>query len=78
MSKKYRVANNYIYEEFGLKVGDIVTKIEGSVEDDLYELPKHLHGKGHNADVHDNHLKLQERNYIYISKKYLEEIKENK
>lgn len=76
MSKKYRVKNNYICGEFGLKAGDVVTKIEGSVKDNLYELPKHLHGNGHTASLYDEHLKLQERNYIYISKIFLEEINE--
>lgn len=77
--KKYRVTKKYnIYESDGLKVGDIVTKVDGSVDDDLYELPKHLHGKGHTADVYNEHLNLKEPNYIYIQKSYLEEIKENK
>jgi hypothetical protein len=75
MSKKYRVINNGIYEKFGLKVGDIVTKIEGSFQDKLYELPKHLHGKGHTAYMFDKHLNLQERNYIYMEEYDLEEIK---
>lgn len=82
MSKKYRVKNSdwyrydYLYSYYRLKEGDIVTKIEGSVEDDLYELPKHLHGKGHKGDLYDKHLNLQEHNYVYIAKTRLEEIKE--
>lgn len=76
MSKKYRVTNNRIYESYGLKINDIVTKVEVSTEDNLYELPKHLHGRGHTASVYDKHLNLQERNYIYIDIDHLEEIKE--
>lgn len=70
MSKKYRVTDNYDYAFIGLKVGDIVTKVDDTEEDDLYELPKNLHGKGH------KYWHLQERNYFYISRYDLEEIKE--
>lgn len=73
MLKKYRVKNNPLNRCFGLKSGDIVTKIEGSTHDNLYELPKHLHGNGHNADIHDKHLNLKD-NYIYLSEDDLEEI----
>lgn len=76
MSKKYRVTKNGIYDAYGLKVGDVVTKVDGSVQDNLYELPKHLHGKGHTAGLYDEHLNLQEHNYIYIHIDDLEEIEE--
>ena len=90
MSKKYRVVNNDLYEDLGLKVGDIVTKVEASVNedlidaiiiavkgannDDMYELPKHLHGQGHFGYPH---LKLKEPNYLYMDRDDLEEIKED-
>lgn len=89
MSKKYKVINNYSWEDFGLGVGDIVTKVEasknddlvdtitiavkGSNYDDLYELPKHLHGRGHTGYTH---LNLKEPNYLFIDRDDLEEIKD--
>lgn len=72
MSKKYRVTINDGYEDFGLNIGDIVTKVENSIEDDLYELPEYLHGQGYTVE----HLNLQEHNYIYIHIDDLEEIEE--
>lgn len=75
MSKKYKVIDNDSYEYFGLKVGDIVTKIEGSTNNDLYELPKHLHGKGHTAAIQNGHLNLQEPNYFYLARHRLKRIK---
>lgn len=77
MSKKYRVVTTNEYYDclLGLKVGDIVTKIEGS-NNDLYELPKHLRGRGHSANILDGHLNLKKPNYAYIPEDYLEEIKD--
>lgn len=79
MSKQYRVTNSDVYENYKLKVGDIVTKIEGPTDSnfDLYELPEHLHGRGHNASLYDGRLELKEPNYLYIYPDDLEEIKEN-
>ena len=77
MGKKYIVIESRGYDRRGLKVGDIVTKVEGSTNGSLYELPKHLHGKGYNAIVYDEHLNLKEDNYFYIPEDYLEEIKED-
>ena len=72
--RKFKVINN-LTSTYGLKIGDVVTLVEGSVENDLYELPKYLHGKGHKADMYDLHLNLKENNYIYLSELDLEEIK---
>ena len=72
--RKFKVINN-LTSTYGLKIGDIVTLVEGSVENDLYELPEHLHGKGHKADMYDPHLNLKDNNYMYLSELDLEEIK---
>ena len=72
--RKFKVINN-LTSTYGLKIGDVVTLVEGSVENDLYELPKRLYGKGHKADMYDLHLNLKENNYMYLSEFDLEEIK---
>lgn len=77
MSKKYRVIDDdsLVVKEFGLSIGDIVTKVDGSYNDDLYELPKRLYGRGHNAKENNPHLNLKAENYIYINKYSLEKMK---
>ena len=73
--RKFKVINN-LTSIYGLKIGDVVTLVDGSVENDLYELPERLHGKGHKADMYDLHLNLKENNYIYLSAFDLVEIKD--
>lgn len=76
--RKFKVIHD-LSDIFGvkLKIGDIVTLVEGSVENDLYELPERLHGKGHDGSMYDPHLNLQERNYLYLSTFDLQEIKDD-
>lgn len=71
--KVINVSSNY----YGLKIGDVVTLVEGSSEGDLYELPPRLHGKGHMASKYDPHLNLKEPNYVYIISPDLEEVKDD-
>ena len=72
--RKFKVIHD-LTNTYGLKIGDVVTLVEGSSENDLYELPKHLHGTGHKADMYDLHLNLKENNYMYLNELDLEEIK---
>lgn len=72
--KKYIVVNSEGYEDFDLKVGDIVTKVDDS-DNDLYELPERLHGRGHSAPLSDRRSKIKGCNYLYI---YVDDIKEIK
>lgn len=74
--RKFKVINN-LTGTHGLKIGDVVTLVEGSVENDLYELPKKLHGKGHDGSLYDPHLNLKENNYMYLSALDLVEIKDD-
>ena len=76
MSKQYRVNTKLIHDAFELNEDDVVTLVEGSKEDDLYELPKHLHGKGHKGKIFDEHLNLKESNYTYIYEGHVEEMEE--
>lgn len=64
--RKFKVVHD-LTKEYGLKIGDIVTLVEGSIDNDLYELPKHLHGTGHHGQIYDVHLHLKENNYVYLS-----------
>ena len=73
--KRFKVINNSMMFNFGLKIGDIVTLVEGSDDNDLYELPPRLHGEGHNGEIFNQHLNLKENNYIYIKISNLKEIK---
>lgn len=75
--RKFKVIHD-LTDVYGLKIGDIVTLVEGSVEGDLYELPKHLHGTGHRGDIYDEHLHLKENNYIYLNVFNLQEINNTK
>ena len=74
--RKFKVIRD-LTDTHGLKIGDVVTLVEGSVDNDLYELPKKLHGKGHKGDRYDTHLNLKENNYIYVSAFDLVEIKDD-
>ena len=76
--RKFKVIHD-LSDIFGvkLKIGDIVTLVEGSVDNDLYELPEHLHGKGHDGSVYDPHLNLKAYNYLYLSAFDLVEIKDD-
>lgn len=74
--RKFKVIHD-LTDGFGLKIGDIVTLVEGSTDDDLYELPEHLHGKGHNGGKYDQHLNLKECNYLYLSAFDLQEINDD-
>jgi hypothetical protein len=65
---------SFLNSLIGLKVGDIVTLVDNdiSVGNDVYtfELPKHLHGRGHNAYIYN------EGNYWNFDLNMLEEIEE--
>lgn len=74
--KKFKVIHD-LTGGFGLKIGDVVTLVEGSTDNDLYELPKRLHGKGHKGRSYDRHLDLKENNYLYLSAFDLKEIKDD-
>ena len=74
--RKFKVIHD-LTDNFGLKIGDIVTLVEGSVDNDLYELPEHLHGKGHDGSMYDPHLNLKGYNYLYLSAFDLQEIKDD-
>lgn len=67
--EKYIVINEKGYEMCEIRNGDVVTKVENSYADDLYELPSYLHGKGHNAGYTQ-----KDNNYIYLSKNDIEKI----
>ena len=73
--KRFKVIDNSMMFSFGLEIGDIVTLVEGSNGNNLYELPPRLHGEGHNGEVFNQHLNLKENNYMCIAKSNLKEIK---
>lgn len=74
--RKFKVIHD-LTDSYGLKIGDVVTLVEGSIDNDLYELPVYLHGKGHTGWLYDRHLHLKERNYAYLSAFDLVEIKDD-
>lgn len=74
--RKFKVIHD-LTDNFGLEIGDIVTLVEGSTDNDLYELPEHLHGKGHKGRMYDQYLNLKENNYLYLSAFDLVEIKDD-
>ena len=76
MKRRFKVIRD-IPDGMGLKVGDIVTLVEGSSNDALYELPERLHGNGHAGWMYDSHLDLKEYNYLYIDRNNLELIKDD-
>lgn len=71
MKKKYKIINlTGVDKSTGLEIGDIV---EVTVNYNSYQviikLPKRLYGNGHNAD------RYKKKNYWFLLKNYLEEIK---